>query len=102
MNTEILMAASGCITLVSCYVAWHYAKQAAGYLRELENVDKAWDASRAEWCKALIAERDEASRLSGHIEILQDLCADIHAYTAPQKSGTAQKVARMAAGGMFN
>jgi hypothetical protein len=43
----------------------------------------------------------EVSRQAGHIEILQDLCADIHAYTAGQKSGTAQKVARMAAGGMF-
>jgi len=42
----------------------------------------------------------EVSRQAGHIEILQDLCADIHAYTAPQKSGTAQRVARMAKAGV--
>jgi hypothetical protein len=42
----------------------------------------------------------EVSRQAGHIEILQDLCADIHAYTTPQKSGTAQKVARMAKAGV--
>jgi len=28
MVEQILMAASGVITLSSCYVAWHYAKQA--------------------------------------------------------------------------
>ena len=50
------------------------------------------------------ADADEAAqevrRLSGHVGILQDLCADIHAYTAGQKSGTAQKVARMVKAGL--
>lgn len=48
--------------------------------------------------KAEVAQ--EETRLSGHVEILQDLLSDIHAYTAGQKSGTAQKVARMAKGGL--
>ena len=48
--------------------------------------------------KAEVAQ--EETRLSGHVEILQDLLADIHAYTAGQKSGTAQKVARMAKAGL--
>lgn len=59
-----------------------------------------WRSEAKMWVGLLDSANEEASRLSGHVEILQDLLADIHTYTAEQKSGTAQKVARMAKAGL--
>ena len=57
MVEQILMAASGVITLSSCYVAWHYAKQAQ---------------YAAEWLALARSQRNETQ---AEIDRLSDLVA---------------------------
>jgi hypothetical protein len=75
MNTEILMGAMGIITMLSCYVGWRFAVQA----------DQA---------------EQEVSRQAGHIEILQNLCADIVALDTPNAAYGVKKAVAIAQAGV--
>jgi hypothetical protein len=73
--TETLMAAMGVITLCSLYCGWRYAQQ-------------AHDAEQ------------EVSRQAGHIEILQNLCADIVALDTPNAAYGVKKAVAIAQAGV--
>jgi hypothetical protein len=73
--TETLMAAMGVITLCACYVGWRYAQQ-------------AHDAEQ------------EVSRLSGHTEILQNLCESIVALNTPSAAHGVKKAVFLAQAGL--
>lgn len=73
--TETLMAAMGVITLCACYCGWKFAQRA----HEAEQ---------------------EASRQAGHIEILQNLLADIVALDTPNAAYGVKKAVAIARAGV--
>lgn len=68
--------------------------------RELLETDAAWWKDCADHWKAELDKADtECHRLYGHVEILQDLLADIHTQGAGSSSGTARAMAAKAKAG---
>jgi hypothetical protein len=95
MAQEILMGAMGVITMCSAYVGWHYAKQAEYWRGEFRyNEDGI-----TYWVKEWRVSDDEVRRLSGHTEILQNLCADIVALDTPSAAHGVKKAVAIARAG---
>lgn len=89
MNTEILMAASGVITLSACYVGWYYAKRA-------EQIKQMHDGMADYANKAFLdnidlkRERDRMAEVIGKHQEKAHACAKCNQFASKRAAKTAQ------------